>query len=75
MATHHGGSGQSTDRDIPAHETTDTATKHAQEFHHVNTNDFEESEPNNPTRLKAITRELDDLCQQVQAEKHNPWKL
>ena len=42
MATHHGGSGQPTDRDITAHETTDTEIEHAQEFHHVNTNDFEE---------------------------------
>ena len=63
MATQHGGSGQPSDRDINAHETTDTDMEHAQEFHHVNTNDFKDSEPNNHTRLMAITRELDDLCQ------------
>ena len=63
MATHHGGSRQPTDRDITAHKTTDTEIEHAQEFHQVNTNDFEESEPNNPARLTLITRELDDLCQ------------
>ena len=36
-----------------------TEKGHAQEFHH----DFEDSEANNPTRLTAITRELDDLHQ------------
>ena len=63
MATHHGGSGQPLDGDFTTHETTEYEIEHAQEFHHVNTNDFKESEPNNPTRLIAITRELDDLCQ------------
>ena len=72
MATYHGGIGQLTDRDIPAHKTTDAEIEHAQEFHHVNTNDFEESEPNNPTRLTLITRELDDLCQHVLAGEGQP---
>ena len=63
MATCHGGSGQHLDRDINAHETTDTEIKHAQEFHHINTNDFQDSVTNNPTRLTAITRELDNLFQ------------
>ena len=72
MATHHGGSGQYLDRDINAHETTDTEIEHGQEFHHINTNDFEDSETNNPARLTAITRELDDLCQQVQAGEGQP---
>ena len=40
IATCHGGSGQPLDRDINAHETTDTKIEHAQEFHHVKTNDF-----------------------------------
>ena len=61
MATHHGGSGQHLERDINPHKITDTEIEHVQEFHHVNTNDFEDSETNNPTRLTAITRELDDL--------------
>ena len=30
MATHHGGSGQASDRDINAHNTTDTEKGHAQ---------------------------------------------
>ena len=72
MATHHGGPGQPTDRDIPAHETTDADIEQAQEFHQVNANDFEESEPNNPTRLTLITRELDDLCQCVLAGEGQP---
>ena len=67
MATHHGGPGQPTDRDIPAHETTDTDIEQAQEFHQVNTTDFKESEANNPTRLTLITRELGGLHQCVLA--------
>ena len=63
MATHHGASGQYSDRDINTHKTTDTETDHAQELHHINRSDFEDSETNNPARLTAITRELDDLCQ------------
>ena len=69
IATHHEGSGQHMDRDNDAHKTTDTEIEHAQEFHHANTNDFEASETNNPTKLTAITRELDELCQCVQAEE------
>ena len=56
MATYHGGPGQPKDRDIPAHETTDTDLEQTWEFHQVNANDFEESEPNNSTRLTLITR-------------------
>ena len=72
MATCHGGSGQPLDRDITAHKSTDTEIEHAQEFHHVHPNDFKESDPNNPTRLTLITRELDDLCQQIQAGEGQP---
>ena len=71
MASHHGGSGQHLDRDINAHETTDTEIEQAQEFHHVNTNDFKASYPNNPARLTAITRELDDLWE-VQTGEGQP---
>ena len=49
--------------DINTHKTIDAETKHTQEFHHINTNDLEDTETHNPTRLTAITRELDDLCQ------------
>ena len=48
----------SLDSDTNAHEIADTEIGCAQEFHHVNKNDFKESEPNNPTRLAPITREL-----------------
>ena len=63
MATHCGGSGQPLDRDINTHESTDTDIEQTQDFHHVNTNDFKESDPNSLTGLTLITRELDDLCQ------------
>ena len=63
MATCHGGSGQHLDRNINAHKTTDTEIEHAQEFHYINTNDFEATDTSDPAKLIAITRELDDLCQ------------
>ena len=75
MATHHGGSGQYSDRYITAHETTDTAIEHVQEFYHVNTNDFEESEPNNPVRLTTITRDWMIYTSESKLEKDNPQKL
>ena len=64
MATCHGGSGQHTDRDVNIHKTTNTEIEHVQEFHHMNGS--KDWEPNNPARLTAITKELDDL-HQVQA--------
>ena len=70
-ATHQGGAEQPIDRDIPLHETTDTDLEQAQEFHQINANDFEESEPNEHT---LITRELDDLSQCVLAGKDNLWR-
>ena len=73
MATHHGGVGQPFDRDInvtrEAHETTDTHIEDTQDYHPMETDHFEDLEHNNPTRLTVITRELDDLCQLVQAER------
>ena len=76
MATHHGSSGQYLDRDInvtrEAHKATGTDVEDTQDFHPVETDHFEKLEHNNPTRLTAITRELDDLCQQVQNEEEQP---
>ena len=72
MATHHGGSGQPLGGDINDHEATDTDIEQTQDFYHVNANDFEESDPNNPSRLTLITRELDELCQQIQAGEGQP---
>ena len=43
MATHHADSRQHLDRGINAHKTRDTEIEYAQEFHHINTNDFEDS--------------------------------
>ena len=63
MATHHGGSGQPLDRDINAHKAMATDIEQTQDFHHVNTNDFKESDSNNSTIITLITRELDDLHQ------------
>ena len=76
MATHHGGLAQPLDRDVDVtrevHETTDTDIENMQDFHPVETDHFEDLEHNNPTRLTAITRELDDLHQQLQAEEGQP---
>ena len=63
MPIPHGGSGQPMDIDINALKTTNTEFDHAQEFCHINANDFEDSETNNPTRLTAITRGMDNLWQ------------
>ena len=67
MATHHGGLGQPLDRDIDitgeVHETTDTDIEKTQAFYPVNTDHFEDLQPNNPRNLTALTREVDDLYQ------------
>ena len=77
MATHHGGSGNPLDRDIAMtrddQTAIDTNVEVMQDFHVVETDYFEHLEHNNPTRLTAITSELDDLCQQVQAEEGQPF--
>ena len=74
MATYHGGSGHPLDRDINVtredHEATDS--EDTQDFHHGETDCYEDLEYNNQARLTAITTELDDLCQQVQAEEGQP---
>ena len=76
MATHHGGLGQPLDRDIDitieAHKTTDTDIENIQDFHPVKTDHFEDLQHNNLTKLTALTREVDDLCQQVQAGEGQP---
>ena len=43
-----------------------------QDFHHEDTEDFENAEHENPTSLAAITRELNDLHHQVQAGERQP---
>ena len=73
MATHHGGSGQSLDRDTnmtrEEQPVVDTDVEVQQDFHPEDTAQFELLENNNPARLTAITRELDDLHQRIQAEE------
>ena len=71
MATHHGGSGQPLDRDANmTRKDIDVDIPH--DFHHEDTDDFENVEPENSTSLAAITSELDDLSYQVQAEEGQP---
>ena len=76
MATHNGGLGQPLNRDIDvtreAHKATNNDTEDTEDFHPVDTDHFEDLEHNNPARLTAITRELDDLCQCVEAEEGQP---
>ena len=61
MATYHGGSGQPLDRDANM-TRKDIDVDIPQDFHHEDTDDFENIKHENPTSLAAITRELDDLC-------------
>ena len=65
MATHHGGHPLDRDIDITreAHETTDTDIENTQDFHPVETDHFEDLQHNNPMKLTALTREVDDLHQ------------
>ena len=64
MATCHGGSGKPLDRDMNMTRDNQTAVdadvEDMQNFHPVETDHFEDLEHNNPTKLTAITRKLDD---------------
>ena len=55
------------DRDIDmtrgTQTTTDTDVEDTQDFHPVETDHFEDLGHNNPPKLMALTRELDDLHQ------------
>ena len=60
------GSGQPLDRDATmTGKDTDVDILH--NFHHEDTDDFENVEQENHTSLAAITWALDDLCHRVQA--------
>ena len=76
MDTHHGVLGQPLDRDINvtrvAHKASDTDIEDMPDFHPVETDHLRDLEHPNPARLTAITRELDDLHQQVQGEEGQP---
>ena len=73
MVTCHGGSGQSLDRDTnmtrEEQPFVDRDVEVQQDFHPEDTAQFEVLEHNNPTRLTAITRQLYDLHQRIQAEE------
>ena len=73
MSTHHGGSGQPLDTDTSMtreeQPDVDANVEVQQDFHPKDTAQFEVLEHNNPTRLTAITRELDELYQRIQAEE------
>ena len=73
MATNHGGSGQSLGRGAKM-TRKDIVVEIPQDFHHEDTDDFENVKQENPTRLAAITRELDDLHHQVQAGEGQPME-
>ena len=55
-----------------AKKTVDTDIEGTQDFHPMDTNHSEDLVHSNPARLAAITRELDDLPQWVQAEEGQP---
>ena len=78
LATCHGGWGQPLDRDFDltreVHETTDTDIENTQDLHPVNTDHFEDLQHNNPMKLTALSREVDDLCQWVQAGERQPME-
>ena len=67
MAIDHGGSESPLDRDFEVtretHETTGTDFENTQDFHPVETDLFEDLQHNIPTKLTALTREVDDLHQ------------
>ena len=67
MATHHRGLGSCLDRDIhvtrETQNTTDTNIENTWDFNTAETVHFEDPEHNNPTKLTALTREIDDLHQ------------
>ena len=71
MATYLGGSGQPLDRDATMTEK-DADVDIWQDFHHEDTDDFENAEQENHTSLAATTRELDDLCHWLQAGEGQP---
>ena len=76
VATHHRGSGSSLDRDTDMTReplnTADTGIEDTQDFNTAETVHFEDLKHKNPTKLTALTKEIDDLHQWVQAEEGQP---
>ena len=65
MTTHNGGSGNPLDRDIEVtretHKTADTDIENTQDFHPENPDHFEDLQHDNPMKVTALTREVDDF--------------
>ena len=71
MANHHRGSGQPLKRDATtAGKDTDVNILH--DYHHEDTDDFENVEQESHTNLAALTRKLDDLHHRAQAGEGQP---
>ena len=79
MATHHGDFGHPLDRDIngirEAHKTTDTDIENTQDFHPVETDNFEDLEHNDPAKLTAFMRELMFYIIEFRLGEDSPQKL
>ena len=58
MATHHRGTEQPLNRDITPHGQD---TDFPNDYHHEDIDNFENTEQENHTNLKALTQDLDDL--------------
>ena len=69
MATHHAGTGQPLDKDIPPH---DQGTDIQADYHHEDMDIFEDAEQDNHTNLKILAWDLDDLCHKVLAGEGQP---
>ena len=67
MGTHHGASGIPLDKDIDVtretQNTTDTNTEDTWDFNTADTVHFEDLKHNNPAKITALTKEIDDLHQ------------
>ena len=69
MATCRGGAGQPLDRDTAQHgQDIDIPN----DYHHEDTDSFENAEQENHTNLAMFTQNLDDLCHRVQAGEGQP---
>ena len=70
MATHHGGAGQPSDRDpcLPEQDT-DIPSNHLEDI-----DNFENMEHENYTTMKALTRNLDNLCHGVENAEGQPME-
>ena len=76
MAIHHGGSGNPLDRDIDITRETQNITNtnivETRDCSTAETVHFEDLEYSNPTKLTALTREIDDLHQWGQYREGQP---